>query len=51
MDDSVAIFGSANLDVRSFYLNFELTTLLYGNAITRRLQDVQQSFIADSRAG
>jgi cardiolipin synthase len=48
VDDSVAIFGSANLDVRSFHLNFELSTLLYGPEVTGRLHCMQQGYIADS---
>jgi len=48
VDDTVAVFGSANLDVRSFHLNFELSTLLFGNQVTARLLAIQQSYIADS---
>jgi cardiolipin synthase len=49
VDDSVAIFGSANLDVRSFHLNFELTTVLFGAEVTDRLWAVQKTYIAASR--
>jgi cardiolipin synthase len=49
VDDRVVVFGSANLDVRSFHLNFELTTLLFGTEVTNRLSAVQQTYIADSR--
>jgi cardiolipin synthase len=48
VDDTFAIFGSANLDVRSFNLNFELTTLLYGSEVTGRLRKIQESYLADS---
>ena len=48
VDDTVAVFGSANLDVRSFHLNFELSTLLFGNEVTTRLLAIQQTYIADS---
>ncbi|HEY2587875.1 MAG TPA: cardiolipin synthase [Tepidisphaeraceae bacterium] len=48
VDDTFAVFGSANLDVRSFNLNFELTTLLYGEEVTSRLRGVQESYLADS---
>ena len=37
VDDAFATLGSANLDVRSFNLNFELCVLLYGQEITERL--------------
>jgi cardiolipin synthase len=49
VDDSVGIFGSANLDVRSFHLNFELTTLLFGSDVTDQLGAVQRSYIEASR--
>jgi cardiolipin synthase len=49
VDGCVAIFGSANLDVRSFNLNFELTTLLYCKDAARRLYDIQQGYLNSSR--
>ena len=48
VDDAVALFGSANLDVRSFHLNFELTTLLYGPEVVGRFHAVQRAYLADS---
>ncbi|HTW95140.1 MAG TPA: cardiolipin synthase [Tepidisphaeraceae bacterium] len=48
IDDAFALFGSANLDVRSFNLNFELTTILYGPDPTAKVRDVQLSYLADS---
>ena len=48
IDDAFAVFGSANLDVRSFHLNFELTTLLYGREVTDRLRTIQLGYIEDS---
>lgn len=50
VDDTFALFGSANLDVRSFNLNFELTTLLYGSEVTGRLRKIQENYLADSVA-
>ncbi len=49
VDDTLAVFGSANLDVRSFHLNFELTTLAYSEEIAKRLHAIQLSYIARSR--
>jgi cardiolipin synthase len=48
VDDTFALIGSANLDIRSFYLCFEINVLLYGPEITRRLRDVQTCYLADS---
>lgn len=47
VDDTFAIFGSANLDVRSFNLNFELTTVLYGSEVTTRLRAIQDAYLAE----
>jgi cardiolipin synthase len=49
VDDAFCVFGSANLDVRSFNLNFELSICLYGDEITNRLRDVQESYLAHSK--
>ena len=49
VDDTLAVFGSANLDVRSFHLNFELTTLVYSSETATRLHAIQLTYIADSR--
>lgn len=48
VDDHLALVGSANLDVRSFELNFELTILLYGEAPTQRLRGIQQRYLDNS---
>jgi cardiolipin synthase len=48
VDDAFALFGSANLDVRSFSLNFELSIMLYGKAITDRLRAIQNQYLAQS---
>ena len=38
IDGRIAIVGSANVDVRSFRLNFELVAVLYDEAIVRKLE-------------
>jgi cardiolipin synthase len=48
VDDGFAIMGSANLDVRSFNLNFELSVILYGKEVTSQLRKIQESYRADS---
>lgn len=40
-DDKVAIVGTANLDYRSFYLHFEVVTLLYN---TESVLDIKKDF-------
>ena len=49
VDDAFALFGSANLDVRSFHLNFELSVLMYGRQTTEQLRNVQNQYLRDSR--
>ena len=50
VDNAFALLGSSNLDIRSFYLNFELNVLLYGPEVTRRLRAVQLSYTAEASA-
>jgi cardiolipin synthase len=50
VDDAFCLFGSANVDVRSFNLNFELMLVLYGQGITQTLRDIQKSYLAQSEA-
>ncbi len=49
VDDSLALLGSSNLDIRSFYLNFELNVLMYGPQITHELRFAQQSYLNASK--
>ncbi|MCG8509715.1 MAG: phospholipase D-like domain-containing protein, partial [Rhodospirillales bacterium] len=46
IDDAFALLGSANLDIRSFFLNFELNVLLYGPEITQQLRFAQQGYLS-----
>lgn len=48
VDDSFALIGSGNLDIRSFSLNFELSVILYGRGVTLELRDIQEWFAAQS---
>lgn len=49
VDDAFALFGSANMDVRSFNLNFELSVLLYGAPVTQQLRDIQAVYLSHSK--
>lgn len=46
VDDEVVSVGSANMDMRSFSLNFELNAFMYGNAITGRFAEIFQKDLA-----
>ncbi len=48
VDDSFAVLGSSNMDIRSFYLNFEINVLLYGPQVTRELRFAQMGYLNDS---
>jgi cardiolipin synthase len=48
VDDSFGLLGSANIDVRSFNLNFEINVLLYGEQITHLLRFAQNKYLAES---
>lgn len=50
VDDGLALVGSANLDVRSFNLNFELTVLIYGAEAVGRLAEIHAGYVAASCA-
>ncbi len=40
IDDNLAIVGSANMDYRSFDLNFEVNAMVYSTSIAKQLTDV-----------
>ena len=48
VDDSLALVGSGNFDIRSFRLNFELNMLAYGPDVTAYLRHTQQRYIGES---
>ena len=45
VDGSHCLFGSVNLDPRSFHLNFEILLAVYNREFTSRLRELQQSYI------
>lgn len=49
VDDSFALVGSANMDMRSFFLNFELGAVMYDARSVRRLKECQEAYIEDSQ--
>lgn len=48
VDNDFSLFGSVNLDMRSFWLNFEATLFIYSQDFTRELRDIQQGYIKQS---
>jgi len=49
VDNETAMFGTVNLDPRSFWLNFELTMMVYDNGATADLHARQLAYLEQSR--
>lgn len=49
IDDDIAIVGTANLDNRSFRLNFEVVAVLYDRAAAAEMASVFETDLAESR--
>ncbi len=49
IDHSVAYLGTVNLDMRSFYLNLEITIALHSPQDCRDLAEITAQYIADSK--
>lgn len=49
VDGSFSMIGSANLDMRSFWLNFEVTLFVYNATFSGELRALQEGYIHKSR--
>ena len=48
-DRRISMFGTVNLDMRSLWLNYEVSLFVYGEAFAGQLYDLQQSYLQDCR--
>lgn len=48
VDGEFTLFGSVNMDMRSLWLNFELSLLIYDRESTERIRRMQQGYLEDS---
>jgi cardiolipin synthase len=48
VDDEVSLFGTVNIDMRSFFLNLELTMVIYDAATSATLWEHSGSYLPDS---
>jgi cardiolipin synthase len=48
VDQSFSLFGSVNLDMRSFWLNFEATLVIYCTSFTKTLLETQKEYLSNS---
>jgi cardiolipin synthase len=49
VDGTFCLFGSVNLDMRSLWLNFEISLLVSDRDITERIRSLQAGYISDSQ--
>jgi cardiolipin synthase len=49
VDDRWCMLGSANMDIRSFRLNFEITALVYDSRVAGELSGIIDGYCAKSR--
>lgn len=47
-DRLVSMFGTVNLDMRSLWLNYEVTMIVHDPEFATELRDLQQSYVADA---
>ncbi|MGO0807028.1 phospholipase D-like domain-containing protein, partial [Clostridioides difficile] len=45
IDDKIASAGTANMDLRSFMLNFEVNAFIYDEEVIRVMTDLLNSYI------
>ncbi|MHC4134838.1 MAG: cardiolipin synthase, partial [Planctomycetota bacterium] len=48
VDRSFGLVGTVNLDMRSLWLNFEISLLVYDRGFTTELRDVQLGYVEES---
>ncbi|MCB9895214.1 MAG: cardiolipin synthase [Planctomycetes bacterium] len=48
VDGEVAMFGSVNLDMRSFYLNFEVSVFVYADYFAKEVGQLQSRYLESS---
>ena len=49
IDDSVAVIGSSNMDMRSFSLNLEVSLMVRGASFVQQMRDVEEAYRSMSR--
>jgi cardiolipin synthase len=49
VDDTVAVVGSSNMDMRSFALNYEVVMMMTGSDIVARIREVEDGYRALSK--
>jgi len=48
VDEAISMFGTVNLDMRSLWLNYEVTLFIYGPEFAQALRALQHTYLAQS---
>ncbi|MCP1771273.1 cardiolipin synthase [Neisseria perflava] len=48
VDGGYALFGTVNMDMRSFFLNLEISLAIFDKEMTQQIYELQQGYLADS---
>jgi cardiolipin synthase A/B len=48
VDRRIAVLGSVNIDMRSLWLNFEISLFIYDERCAGRVRALQESYLRDS---
>ena len=48
IDDQMTLIGTANIDMRSFYLNLEMTLCVYDEGFAQEINDLTRSYMDES---
>jgi len=49
VDETMSMFGTVNLDMRSLWINYELSLFVFDPGFARSLHALQETYLADSR--
>ena len=48
VDEAMTIFGTVNMDMRSFYLNLELSLIIYESGVNAVLSEIMDTYVQQS---
>lgn len=48
VDRSISMFGTVNLDMRSLWINYEVSLFVYDESFALEIRQLQQSYLDDS---
>ena len=49
VDDGYTLFGTVNMDMRSFFLNLEISLAIYDEGVTHQIRTLQQDYLSHSQ--